>query len=615
MIDINDNDFKLLKMNESLLSRLSVKDGKDYIQALTNYQKLAKKIDSNSYQELIDKIKNYENNQHKLPLEEELVFLQELENQYDSLNELQCKFRNVDDDLELSDISTIDRDAISGRKDLISGYLINLKNIEDCNKKIEASNDRLISENKKKELMTSKYQVLERDLKRNFINAEGRKISTNGDIEYTSVKEEYRSNGLDLDTLLEDNSKLREKLEELNSARKEKEEVLVTAQICYDSIPSKENKEILDSLKIDAIKVKYLLSLVKIVDKISKEVTNYDALVSKREDINDLIRNRVNYLQYLGIKFSFDPFLGIKLGEQMDYLDNFKDNSKMITRIMREIADLDDNLREIENKNIEFTRSLTEDIKIIIDKKSLSEIDITNISLDTEEDDRSNDTSLEEERIVPEDNQVIRIDKLPDNFKIQRVKDKTLGVIKRVNQIFNDIDTAAKGEDTTKLEQEKEEENPELVIEPAIIQKEDISEDTIKENKKDTSDNIKDDDEVEIVFPREPKIGEEALVIPEVSKTETIPEVTLTEKENIFEDNLDSPFTNVSLFDDRKDDSEIFDTEDNNEKENTLKEKNMDEEMTMPLTFWETMPQEEKSLEEKETPSFDEQIKKLKLTM
>ena len=304
MIDINDNDFKLLKMNESLLSRLSVKDGKDYVQALTNYQKLAKKIDSNSYQELIDKIKNYEDNQHKLPLEEELTFLQELENQYDSLNELQCKFRNVDDDLELSDISTIDRDAISRRKDLISGYLINLKNIEDCNKKIEASNDRLISENKKKELMTSKYQALERDLKRNFINAEGRKISTNGDIEYTSVKEEYRSNGLDLDTLLEDNSKLREKLEELNSARKEKEEVLVTAQICYDSIPSKENKEILDSLKIDAIKVKYLLSLVKIVDKISKEVTNYDALVSKREDINDLIRSRVNYLQYLGIRFS-----------------------------------------------------------------------------------------------------------------------------------------------------------------------------------------------------------------------------------------------------------------------------------------------------------------------
>ena len=190
-----------------------------------------------------------------------------------------------------------------------------------------------------------------------------------------------------------------------------------------------------------------------------------------------------------------------------------------------------------------------------------------------------------------------------------------MGVIKRVNQIFNDINTAAKVEDTTKLEQEKEEENPELVIEPAIIQKEDISEDTIKENKEDTSDDIEDDDEVEIVFPREPKIGEEALVIPEVSKTETIPEVTLTEKENIFEDNLDSPFTNISLFDDRKDDSEIFDTEDNNEKENTLKEKNMDEEMTMPLTFWETMPQEEKSLEEKETPSFDEQIKKLKLTM
>lgn len=615
MIDINDNDFKLLKMNESLLSRLSVKDGKDYIQALTNYQKLAKKIDSNSYQELIDKIKNYENNQHKLPLEEELIFLQELENQYDSLNELQCKFRNVDDDLELSDIITIDRDAISRRKDLISGYLINLKNIEDCNKKIEASNDRLISENKKKELMTSKYQALERDLKRNFINAEGRKISTNGDIEYTSVKEEYRSNGLDLDTLLEDNSKLREKLEELNSARKEKEEVLATAQICYDSLPSKENKEILDSLKIDAIKAKYLLSLVKIVDKISKEVTNYDALVSKREDINDLIRSRVNYLQYLGIRFSFDPFLGIKLGEQMDYLDNFKDNSKMITRIMREIADLDDNLREIEDKNIEFTRSLTEDIKIIIDKKSLSEIDITNVSLDTEEDDRSDDTSLEEESMVPEDNQIIKIDKLPAEFKIQRVKDKTLGVIKRVNQIFNDIDTAAKGEDTTKLEEEKEEESPELVIEPAVIQKEDISEGTIKEDKIDTSDDIEDDDEVEIVFPREPEIGEEALVIPEVPKTETIPEVTLTEKENIFEDNLDSPFTNISLFDDRKDDSEIFDTEDNNEKENTLKEKNMDEEMTMPLTFWETMPQEEKPSEEKETPSFDEQIKKLKLTM
>ena len=48
MVDINDNDYKLLKMNESLLSKLSSDDIK-FKETIDTYKELAIKIDRSNY--------------------------------------------------------------------------------------------------------------------------------------------------------------------------------------------------------------------------------------------------------------------------------------------------------------------------------------------------------------------------------------------------------------------------------------------------------------------------------------------------------------------------------------------------------------------------------------
>ena len=188
MVDINDNDYKLLKMNESLLSKLSSDDIK-FKETIDTYKELAIKIDRSNYNDFIDKINNYSNNQS---LQEELEYLDELENGYGQLNEMQCRFRSIystyglDDDFKLSDLGRIDIDGIRERRNLISGYLINNKNIADSKKKLDEYNDKLISLNKEEKENSKRYQYLEEELKRMFLDAEGRIIDSS--MKYTSVK-------------------------------------------------------------------------------------------------------------------------------------------------------------------------------------------------------------------------------------------------------------------------------------------------------------------------------------------------------------------------------------------------------------------------------------------
>ena len=219
MIDINDNDFKLLKMNESLLSKIKDKDLID--KTIKDYSLLAKRIDEKNYQEFISKI---EDKKHSQTLEEELSYLEELENEYTQLEELQCKFRNIysmycDDELSLSDLSVIQIDKIRERKNLISGYLVNVKNIDTTKGELEKFNEQLIFEDKKRTNNRERYLRLEEELKNAFINAEGRKETVSA---YTSVKNEYEENGFDIQRLVNDKEYLNIKLVEVHNIRKEK---------------------------------------------------------------------------------------------------------------------------------------------------------------------------------------------------------------------------------------------------------------------------------------------------------------------------------------------------------------------------------------------------------
>jgi len=81
---INDNNLKLLKMKEKLLE-VTIDNSQNTI--LEDYSSLAKEIDSEVYETLVDKIKTTD--YHNQTLEEQLAFLSEIENEYVEINELQ----------------------------------------------------------------------------------------------------------------------------------------------------------------------------------------------------------------------------------------------------------------------------------------------------------------------------------------------------------------------------------------------------------------------------------------------------------------------------------------------------------------------------------------------
>ena len=596
MVDINDNDYKLLKMNESLLSKLSSDDDR-FKKAIDTYKELAIKIDRSNYNDFIDKINKCSNNQS---LQEELEYLEELENDYGQLNEIQCRFRNIyntyglDEDFKLSDLDRIDIDGISERRNLISGYLINNKNIADSKKKLDEYNDKLIALNKEEEDNSKRYHYLEEELKRMFLDAEGRIVDSS--MKYTSVKIEYSDNEFDLGILLEDSELLEQTFKQALSEEMEQKEVLNAVDICYDKIPTKENRETRDVTRIDTIKANYRLALIKIVRLISHYENTYDKMIEKREQLKDLIKKRNEYLKILGKRYSVDPFGRIKVDEQLNYIKtNLRDNAREIARVRKLINEVSNRLDEMNSKNSSFLTELnSSDISFIKDTTSLSDISV------------GLDDDLIEQTKVYLDNQVVNVRDISSEFKIDRVHEKTDGVINRVYQMISD-DT--KNEKTNTY-------NPELVVENDDSNLLDNDNASIF----DDSDLFAIGSEVDME-PDEPmfefdNIGENKYLADDSANSMKIENDQ--EDSNLFHDNVDSPFGNIILFNDKIGDTEeeIFpqlDTTNQYELNEVKKEEvaNEIDDMRMPEVFWKTETKEDNNSEEIE--SLDEQIKKLKL--
>lgn len=591
MVDINDNDYKLLKMNESLLSKLSSDDIK-FKETIDTYKELAIKIDRSNYNDFIDKINNYSNNQS---LQEELEYLDELENGYGQLNEMQCRFRSIystyglDDDFKLSDLGRIDIDEIRERRNLISGYLINNKNIADSKKKLDEYNDKLISLNKEEKENSKRYQYLEEELKRMFLDAEGRIIDSS--MKYTSVKMEYSDNEFDLGKLLEDSELLEQTFKQVLSAEMEQKEVLKAVDICYDKMPTKENRETRDVTRIDTVKANYRLALIKIVKLISHYENTYDKMVEKREQLKDLIKKRNEYLKILGKRYAVDPFGRIKIDEQLNYIKtNLRDNAREIARVRKLINEVSNRLDEMNSKNNSFLTELnSSDISFIKDTTSLSDISV------------ELDDDLIKQIEVYLDNQVVDIRDISSEFKIDRVHEKTDGVISRVYQM---ISNDTKSDKTSTY-------NPELVVEN--------DDSNLLDN-----DNalIFDDSDLFDIESDEPmfefdNIGETEYLADDSAGSMEIEKEQ--EDSNLFHDNGDSPFENIIFFDDKVGDTkeEIFpqlDTTSSYQLSEVKKEEavvNEIDDMRMPEIFWKTETKEDNNSEEIE--SLDEQIKKLKL--
>lgn len=623
MIDINDKDFKLLKMTESLLSR--VDDDRLREDALDRYAILSKKIDEKSFQELVRRIKEYKHNQ---TLEEELDELEEIDNSYIQLEETQYKFKNIykmytDKKLSLSELDEIDIEKIRNRKNLVLGYLVNKKNIQELKKELEKWNEQLINEDKKRANARDKFKRLEDELRKSFVNAEGRKETVSA---YTSVRNEYEDNGMDLNKLIQDKEFMDETYRTITSRRQEKEELLETGKICYESNPSKENKEILNNLRMEAVKVRYQLSLIKIARLIASEMDEYDKLIDKREQLLDLIKKRVSYLGTLGKKFVVDPFGRVKIQEQLGYIEtSLEDNSKIIMRIRKSINEGSNRLEELINDNSTFLSELNaQDMEFICDKKRFGDI------FDTKDDN-------DDEKIVL-DNQVVSVRDTSQEFRTNIVREKTSGVIRRVYEMVMNEE----------IPDNKIEEAPQLVMEEVDNDIEDILDDKttqpaddmfeLDDISSDTYDRDKHDGIISSGF----FVDKDDLDIKEEKPIVSIPHEYLDRinDQSLFENNEGNPFESIKLFDDKasnsldktkgnrenmsmedvvslkdnKDDSTSFKLDSFPQIESQeLEDEGMEKlESELPDAFWTTnnSPAEDNVTK---IDSIDEQVKKLKL--
>ena len=494
MLVIDDSKMKLLKMKERLLE---ISAGVDKT-ALEDYKKLAVEIDSQIYNNLFEKIKN--TNTHNYSLEEQLVFLNEILQDYEDLYQLRCSFEMIygrysTEKLELSDLSNILLDNIKNRKSIVEGYLVNSKNIDNIKKELEKLNFKLIQEENKKDEIGRKVKQLETELRNNILNAEGRIYSDTGSLKYTSIVQEFRDNSLDLKELLSNKTLLEEEFSKINEKEVASSEKLQAAKICYQNMPSSENLLVYHDIDVDAAKVRYKLILLRIATLIAEEAEDYTGALEKRMEIDSLNSVRKECLNKIGIKLSIDSFSRIRLKEQINILQALGDNSKEIAVIRENIDNYNTLIEQRISQNNEFMLTINDNVEFIKDDTSFvnivedNNVDVIKVA------------NLTDSNYL---NKVIKVSDLSDNFMYDIVKQKTAGVINRVNEVYNGVPVSV-SEDIT---------SPELLVVPSSDLDNDDNKDLFNEYdvEAETIDTIDD------VFPEK----EEDVFLPEIEKSDDV---------------------------------------------------------------------------------------------
>ena len=604
MLIIDENLFRLTKMYESLLKV----DKSNRIENLNKYKENAIKIDSMVFTTFLENISHI--NEHNHTLESELEFLESIKDEYKEISDLQTRFKNVcelyGDNIELSDLSQVKIDYIDERINAIKGYLINNKNIEKNKIEIQELNEQLISEEKKQKFLEDKIVELERTLKDTFVNTEGR-LLVDGKLQYTSILTEYNKLGFDVCELLKNQQLLDQTLSEYNKKRSEFAESVKAAEVCYNSLLSNDSKQVLTEIKKEYLLIKYKVTMLKIVKKVSIICNDYEQFVVKREQLIDLIKFRLDCLNELNIKMSIDPFSRIKIQEQLDIVSSFSNNSKTISRLMKQISELNSRIEEMVDTNKKYLNSLTVTDSLLESMVSFSDIDI---SVD---DDFNFEDMLTKKQIA--DNQVINIREFSSKFNINVVKQKTSSVIKRVSQML----TKKKGQSKSKA---NDSHVPELVIVPK------------KEERKEILDNpISFEETILPIYDGENVEFEEVSDIIQEERNSSISDVidisgindsmfeTIVpfEGPSFFESKIDEDIfsTSINPFDNKNEEKDglteesIFETV----QENTANIGNFQSQEQMPDVFWE-VPDDVKKEENviQFVPSFDDQINKLLAT-
>ena len=449
MLSIDD----LKKLAEMQVKLLKISNNDRDIN-LEKYIDIVKQIDEFYFSNLLSEIEKV--GEHNQTLEEELVYLEQISSTYDQVLVEQAKFRDVcelygNKNLELSDLSTIDKEYIDNRKNIISGYLINEKNIDDNKKELDLLSGRLRDEEKKNNELKKRLLGFEDVLRNNFINAEGRYL--NGlNLQYVSVISEYESLGYDFKELLYDSKRVEEILKDVYAEVRDADDKLKTAELCYNRLPDADSKVILDEITLENIRCKYKLTMIKILCLLCSDIDNYDMFLKKRIDLFDLIKYRLDFVKKLGINVSVDPFSRTKVFDQIKVVEVLEDNSKNIHKVRKSINELNDRLEEmlamrnsykdeIANvKDIMIIKEI-EDVSLdIVEDTSLNDIVTSNIDMkDIVVDvDINVDTDDNENKVIL-DNQVVSVRDIDSKLNMDIVIQKSNQVIKRVNEMINEV--------------------------------------------------------------------------------------------------------------------------------------------------------------------------------
>lgn len=525
MLVIDENKIKLLKMTERLLE---VSSEKKLENALIEYRKLVFEIDNQFYKLITDMIKS-KSNYDDLPLEKQLEILLEIVNEYNIYEEFQenvksvCKRCNVD--IQLYDIhNIINIDKIRKRIEDIKKYFENIRAIEENNIDLNELNEDLIVEEKKSEIIRNRLSELSEELRINVLKAEGRIYNSFGELEYTSIVTEADKLDFDLKQLFSDQVVLQHALDKLLEELNEIEERLKTVQMCYESNPNSEYKDIFMTTREDALYKKYKYTFLEIISLVSKNDSAYDDAKWKRNRLNELIKIRIDLLKQLNIDYLYDPFEKININEQLEVIDTYGNNSLKIKEIISLINRISVDNDNKTNQNNDLIVSFRDNFQLMRDDTKFGSI-LQRRSIEEKLDVIGDNNFVKTEKVIL-DNQVVDVRNLSSNFVFDRSLEKANGVIKRVYEMMcvnKNVHehTFASSYSVT----------PQLIIEP-------VSSDT-----KSYSQEVKENDDDNHIFL---DMGSEL----EDNKND-ISELTNEEGNNIF---LDLPFElneeeNTSVFD------------------------------------------------------------------
>ena len=426
----NSNLTKLIKMKARALEISD--DSKE--QNLKEYATLAKKISEKDYKTLIDKINNIFH--HNYTLEEEYTYLEEIELDYQQFKERYNKFKEIYQKysitpLELPKIEDINISAIKKRKNIILYYLINQRNIENVNKKIEYYSNSLAEAEQLKIKIAEIISRLEKELLDLFLTSEGR-LNENGTSKATSTVAEYKNNGLDINLLIGDKTLLDETIEKVDHQRTEAEENLKAIEICYNNLQNEESQNILQTATKETINLRYKLILLRIASIIASQETDYYKSITKRQNLIDLINYRKNCLRTLGIELLIDPMTRIKIQEQLSKITSYEENSKRISELREKINSASSELEELMYQNKVFKNALSQKMEYIKKAPFIIEQNSSNIN-NTSRDSKKNDTIPNN---VGQPNKVVSISSQTANMNSTIINQKTKNVIKRINELL-----------------------------------------------------------------------------------------------------------------------------------------------------------------------------------